>query len=326
MQITGDSNMNFRIIGTGSYVPDNIVTNDDLAKIVETSDEWISKRVGIKQRHISVNDTTLDMGHKAAVKAMEDAGVTADEIDLIVAATISADAASPSLACMIENRIGADCMSFDVSAACAGFLFALETAIGYIERKRAKKVLVVCSDRMSKLLDWTDRSTCVIFGDGAAGVVLEACEDGFYDSVIHTKGGDDVINIPMHDGISPFYKVEEKKPFLFMNGQATFKFAVNSITHDVKELFDKTGLAAEDIAVVIPHQANKRIIDFAQPKTGIDREKWYINIEEFGNVSGASIPIALDEMNKKGLLTRGQKILFTAFGGGLSSGAVIVEW
>ncbi len=318
--------MNFKILGTGSYVPANVVTNDDMAKIVETSDEWISKRVGIKERHVSINETTLDMGLAAAQRALENAGVSGSDIDLIVAATISADSVTPNLACMIENRIGADCMSFDVSAACAGFLFALETAMGFIERKRAKKVLVVCAERMSKLLDWTDRSTCVIFGDGAASVVLEATEEGFYDSVIHTKGGDDVIDIPTRDGISPFYKVEQKHPFLFMNGQATFKFAVNSITHDVKELLDRTGLTPEDIDFVIPHQANKRIIDFAQPKSGIDREKWYVNIERFGNVSGASIPIALDEMNRKGMLQRGQKILLTAFGGGLSSGALVFEW
>ncbi len=318
--------MNFKILGTGSYVPENIVTNDDLAKIVETNDEWITKRVGIKERHISVTDTTLDMGANAALDALENSGVKAEELDLIVTATISSDTACPSAACLIQSRIGANCMAFDVSAACAGFLFALETVSGFLERGRAKKALVVCTDRMSKLLDWSDRSTCVIFGDGAAAVVLEACEEGYYDSVIHTKGGNDVINIPARDGCSPFYKNEPQHPYLFMNGQATFKFAVNSISHDVAELFEKTGLTKDDIDVVIPHQANKRIIDFAQPKTGIDREKWYVNIERYGNVSGASIPIALDEMNKKGLLKRGDKILFTAFGGGLSSGAVIIEW
>lgn len=318
--------MNFKILGTGSYVPDNVVTNDDMAKIVETSDEWISKRVGIKERRVSISETTLDMGLNAANRALENASTKAEELDLIVAATISADSVCPNLACMIQNRIGASCMAYDISAACSGFLFALETAMGYIERGRAKKALIVCAERMSKLLDWSDRSTCVIFGDGAAGVVLEATEEGFYDSVIHTKGGDDVIDIPARDGISPFYKVEQKHPFLFMNGQATFKFAVNSISHDVRELLEKTGLSPDDIDVVIPHQANKRIIDFAQPKSGIARDKWYVNIERFGNVSGASIPIALDEMNRAGKLARGSKILLTAFGGGLSSGAVIFEW
>lgn len=319
--------MNFKVIGTGSYVPDNVVTNDDMSKIVETSDEWISKRVGIKERRVSVNDTTLDMGEKAAKAALENAGVPSGEIDLIIAATISSDTACPSLACMIQNRIGAEgSVAFDISAACSGFLFAVETAMGYIERKRAKKVLVVCAERMSKLLDWSDRSTCVIFGDGAAAVVLEASEEGYYDSVIHAKGGNDVINIPAKDGCSPFYKVEQEHPYLYMNGQATFKFAVNSITHDVKELFEKTGLTKDDIDFVVPHQANKRIIDFAQPKTGIDIEKWYVNIERFGNVSGASIPIALDEMNRSGMLKSGDKVLLTAFGGGLSSGAMVFEW
>ncbi len=318
--------MNFKILGTGSYVPDHVVTNDDLAKFVETSDEWIAQRVGIKERRVSISDTTADMGIKSAKKALESANVVGADIDLIVGATISADSVCPNLACMVEREIGADCMAFDVSAACSGFIFALETAMGFIERGIAKKVLVVCAERMSKLLDWNDRGTCVIFGDGSASVVLEASEEGFYDSVIHTKGGDDVIDIPTRDGISPFYKVEPKNPFLFMNGQATFKFAVKSISHDVKELLDKTGLTADDIDIVIPHQANKRIIDSAQPKTKIAREKWYINIERFGNVSGASIPIALDEMNRNGLIKKGDKILLTAFGGGLSSGAVVFEW
>lgn len=319
--------MNFKIIGTGSYVPDNVVTNDDLSKIVETSDEWISKRVGIRERRVSVNDTTLDMGEKAAKAALEDAKLEGKDIDLIVAATISADTACPSLGCMVQNRIGADCMAFDVNAACSGFLYAVETAMGYIERGRAKRVLVVCSERMSKLVDWTDRSTCVIFGDGAAAVVLEAREDGLYDSVFHTKGGNDVLNIPARDGCSPFYKVQsEEKPYLFMNGQATFKFAVNSISNDIAQLFEKTGLTKDDIDHVVPHQANKRIIDFASPKTGIDLDKWYVNIERFGNVSGASVPIALDEMNKKGMFKDGDKVLLTAFGGGLTSGAIVFEW
>lgn len=318
--------MNFKIIGTGSYVPDNVVTNDDMSKIVETSDEWISQRVGIRERRVSVTDTTLDMGEKAAKAALENAGTDGSELDLIVVATISGDAASPSTACMIQNRVGADCMAFDVSAACAGFLFAIETAMGYICRGTAKKVLIVCAERMSKLLDWTDRSTCVIFGDGAAAVVLEATENGIYDSVFHVKGGDDVINIPSTDGDSPFYKVEPQKPFIHMEGQATFKFAVKSIAHDIAELLEKTGIKPEEIAYVVPHQANKRIIDSAQKKTGIELDKWYVNIDRFGNVSSASIPLALDEMNRKGLLKQGDKILLTGFGGGLASGALVFEW
>lgn len=318
--------MNFKIIGTGSYVPDNVVTNDDMSKIVETSDEWISQRVGIKERRVSVTDTTTDMGAKAAMAALENAKIKSEELDLIVVATISSDSASPSTACMIQNKIGASCMAFDVSAACAGFLFAIETAMGYIERGTAKKVLVVCAERMSKLLDWTDRSTCVIFGDGAAATVLEATEEGIYDSVFHVHGGNDVINIPFSDGCSPFYKNDSPKPYLHMEGQETFKFAVKSITNDLAELFEKTGLTKDDIKYVVPHQANQRIIDFAQKKTGIEPEKWYVNIDRFGNVSSASIPIALDEMNQKGMLQSGDKILLTGFGGGLASGSLVFEW
>lgn len=318
--------MNFKIIGTGSYVPDNVVTNDDMSKIVETSDEWISKRVGIKERRISKTDTTLDMGTKAAFDALENAGLKGTDIDLIIVATISSDTCCPSLACMIQNRIGANCMAFDISAACAGYLFAVETAMGYINRGAAKKVLIVCAERMSKLIDWTDRSTCVIFGDGAAATVLEATEDGLYDSVFHVKGGDDVLKIPQTDGKSPFYELESEQPYLFMNGQETYKFAVGSIVHDIKELFEKTGIKGEDIAHFVPHQANKRIIDYAQKKLGYDAEKWFVNINKFGNVSSASIPLAIDEMNKKGMFSRGEKIVLAAFGGGLSSGAMVFEW
>ncbi|MDE7390639.1 MAG: ketoacyl-ACP synthase III [Lachnospiraceae bacterium] len=318
--------MNFKVIGTGSYVPDNVVTNDDLSKLVDTNDEWISKRVGIKERRISQTDTTLDMGTKASFAALENAGLKGTDIDLIVTATISGDTACPSTACMIQNRIGADCMAFDVSAACAGFLFAVETAMGYICRGKAKRVLIVCAERMSKLLDWTDRGTCVIFGDGAAAAVLEATEEGLYESVFNVKGGDDVLKIPATNGSSPFYQLESESPYLFMNGQETFKFAVNSITHDIAAVLENAGIAKENIAHVVPHQANKRIIDFAQKKTGIDLDKWYVNIDRYGNVSGASIPIALDEMNRSGVLKKGDKILLAAFGGGLASGALVFEW
>lgn len=318
--------MNFKIIGTGSYVPDNVVTNDDLSKIVETSDEWISKRVGIKERRVSKTDTTLDMAEKAAFDALSNAGVKGSDIDLIIVATISSDTVCPSLACMVQNRIGASCMAFDVSAACAGFLFAVETAEGYIARGKAKKVLIVCAERMSKLIDWTDRSTCVIFGDGAAAVVMEACEEGIYESVFHVKGGDDVLKIASSDGNSPFYENEPDKPFLFMNGQETYKFAVGSIVHDIKEVLEKSGLSDDDIAHYVPHQANKRIIDYAQKKLGYSADKWFVNIHKFGNVSSASIPLALDEMNKNGLLKRGEKIVLAAFGGGLSSSAMVFEW
>lgn len=318
--------MNFKVIGTGSYVPDNVVTNDDLSKLVDTNDEWISKRVGIKERRISQTDTTLDMGTKASFAALENAGLKGTDIDLIVTATISSDTACPSTACMIQNRIGADCMAFDVSAACAGFLFAVETAMGYICRGKAKRVLIVCAERMSKLLDWTDRGTCVIFGDGAAAVVLEATEEGLYESVFNVKGGDDVLKIPATNGSSPFYQLESESPYLFMNGQETFKFAVNSITHDIAAVLENAGIAKEDIAHVVPHQANIRIIYFAQKKTGIDLDKWYVNIDRYGNVSGASIPIALDEMNRSGILKKGDKILLAGFGGGLASGALVFEW
>lgn len=320
-QIPGTS---FSILGTGAYVPERIVTNDELSTLVETNDEWIKQRVGISERHIAANESCADMGAKAALAALESAGISPDELDLIIGSTISGDYASPSLACLVEKRIGADCMAFDISAACSGFLFLLDTAAGFFARGK-KKVLLVSSEKLSRLVDWTDRSTCVIFGDGAGAAVLGE-GDGYLDSLFHVSGGDDVIRIPNFGGFSPFSEVSAEKPVIHMEGQETFKYAVSSMTLDVKTLLERNSLSPEDIKFVVPHQANRRIIESASKRLGIPYEKFMVNIEKYGNTSSASLPIALDELRRSGRLERGDLCVFAAFGGGLADGACLVRW
>lgn len=317
--------MSFQIIGTGSYVPEHTVTNDDLKEFVETSDEWISQRVGIKTRHISENESAADMGYKAALAALEMSGTAPEELDLIIAASITGEYISPTVAGLIQRKLGASCPAFDISSACSGFLFALDTAAGFFARGRTKKALVIGAERMSKIIDWSDRNTCVIFGDGAGAAVLSEGES-YIDSHLFTAGGNEVISIPSTEGASPFYTPKSLKPFVFMEGQETFKFAVNSITEDISLLLEKNNLAAEDIRFIVPHQANIRIIQFASKRLKIPMDKFFVNIDKYGNTSAASVPIALDELNRSQGLKRGDIVLLTAFGGGLSSASCIIKW
>ena len=318
--------MSFCILGTGSFVPQRVVTNEDLSHMVETSDEWIVKRVGVKERRVCTTETVTDLGVEASVRALENSGVKAEELDLIIAATISADTISPGLAGMVQNRIGASCPCFDMNVACPGFLFALDVAAGFFARKAVRKVLVVSAERMSGLIDWTDRSTCVIFGDGAGAAVLGE-GDNYLASELHTAGGDDVISIPTWWNNSPFYKHELKKNKVNMAGQETYKFAVTSMVRDIQSVLKKAGLTGEQVKAVIPHQANYRIINEARRRIPeIAPEKFLLNIDRFGNTSSASEPILLDEANRQGLLQRGDYVVLTAFGGGLSTAASVVRW
>lgn len=317
--------MAIKILGTGSYVPEKIITNDDLTKIVDTNDEWIIQRVGVKERHVSVDETAADFAVEAAKRALESANITAGEIDLIIAATISSETVCPTVAGTVQKRIGADCPGFDINSACSGFLFALDTAVSYIARKTVKNVLVIGSERLSKIVDWTDRGTCVIFGDGAGAFVVGP-GDGYLSSKLYTDGGGEVIEIPAYHGSSPFYKGEAKKPYIFMDGQETFKFAVNKIVEDIKDVTEKAGLTLEEIDYVVTHQANIRIIDYAAKRLKLPKEKFVVDIEKYGNTSSASVAIAFDELHKYGKLKRGDKIVMSAFGGGLSSAACVIEW
>lgn len=318
--------MSFRILGTGSFLPQKVLTNDDLSHMVETSDEWITKRVGVKERRVCTTETNTDMGVAAALAALEDSGVKPEELDLIIGATISADTISPGLAGMVQNRIGAACPCFDMNAACPGFLFALEVADGFFVKKTVKKVLVVSAERMSGLIDWTDRSTCVIFGDGAGAAVLGE-GDSYLASELHTAGGDDVISIPTWWDNSPFYEHQLKQNKVNMAGQETYKFAVSSMVRDIQSVMAKAGITGEQVKAVIPHQANYRIINEARRRLPeIAPEKFLINIQRCGNTSSASEPILLDEANRQGLLQPGDYVVLSAFGGGLSSAASVVRW
>lgn len=318
--------MSFTILGTGSYAPEHVVTNDDLSALVETNDEWITKRIGVKSRHISETETNVDLAEQAARRALENAGVEPDALDLIIATTITSDSVSPGTGCMVANRLGASCPAFDLAAACSGFVFALETAAGFLARGMYKRVLVVSAERMSGIVDWTDRATCCIFGDGAGAAVLGP-GDGLIGCELTTKGGDDVISIPTQYDSSPWYKNEMKPTRIFMNGRETYKFAVTTMSGSVRALLERTNTPGEEIALVIPHQANYRIIDEARRRLPeIAPEKFCVNIDRYGNTSSASVPILLDEMNRAGKIKRGDKIILTAFGGGLSAGTILIQW
>lgn len=318
--------MSFQILGTGSFVPEKVVTNGDLSQMVDTSDEWIVKRIGVRRRHVCTTETVTDLGAGAARRALADAGVEPEELDLIIAATISADTISPGLGGMVQNRLGARCPCFDMNVACPGFLFALDVAAGFFARKTVKKVLVVSAERMSGLLDWKDRSTCCIFGDGAGAAVLGE-GDAYLASELHTQGGDDIISIPTWWNNSPFYERELPKNKVNMEGQPTYKFAVTSMVSDIKSVLEKAGITGEQVKAVIPHQANYRIINEARRRLPeIAPEKFLINIEEYGNTSSASEPILLDEARRQGLFQPGDYVVLSAFGGGLSSASCVIRW
>ena len=317
--------MSIQILGTGAYVPERILTNDDLSQMVETSDEWIRQRVGVQERHISVSESAAEMGAKAAQRALDAAGITADQLDLIVGATVSADAVCPSVSALVQQQIGAACPAFDVNSACSGFLFALDTAAAFIARGGIRYALVLGAERLSRIVDWTDRSTCVIFGDGAGAFVIAPGEN-YLASHLHTQGGDSVLAIPLGKGNSPFYKKEELPIAIRMSGQETFKFAVKQIVSDLKLIADQAGITPEQFDYIVPHQANLRIIDLAARRLGIPMEKFVVNLDRFGNTSSASVPISFDELARSGKLKKGDLIAMCAFGGGLSSAASLIRW
>ena len=318
--------MSFHILGTGSYLPPLVVTNDDIAKFVDTNDEWISTRTGIKSRHVSVDETASEMGAKAALEALKSAGISAEELDLILCATVSGEYIVPSLACMIQKDIGAHCPAFDMSAACSAFTVLMETAAAYISTGRYKKILLVGTEQMSRILDWTDRSTCILFGDGAGAIVVEP-GDGYLGSHMTFTGGDEVLNVPTKIGISPFWKGEETHSYVNMNGGETYKFATRSVPAEIQALLDQCSVEQSEVDWVVCHQANRRIIDaVARRLKGISPEKFLCNIEDHGNTTAATIPLLLDEYNKKGLFKKGDLIVVAAFGGGLSCIASLIRW
>ncbi|MCD7819427.1 MAG: ketoacyl-ACP synthase III, partial [Lachnospiraceae bacterium] len=311
---------------TGSCVPDNFVTNDDLTVFLETSDEWIRSRSGIEQRHLCTSETTSELAVQAAKNALENASASAEEIDLILCATISGEYICPSIAALVQRSLGAQCPCMDISAACTGWIYLMDTAAAFFARGGIRKMLLIGAESMSRVLNWHDRSTAVLFGDGAGAAVLEP-GDNYLGSSFVTAGNDEVIAIPSNRGISPWYQREEKTPLLHMDGQETYKFAVSNLPKRVDEVLAKAGLTEKDLDWVIPHQANKRIIDSAARRMkDVPADHFCMNLQKYGNTSAASIPLVLDEWNRAGKFKEGELLVMVAFGGGLSSAACLVRW
>ncbi len=326
------SNTRAGIAGLGFFVPEKILTNRDLEKLVETSDEWIRSRTGISERHIAERGVgTSDLAAKAALEAMKDAGVKADEIDLIIAATSTPDMPLPSCACFVQEKIGATkAAAFDLAAACAGFVYGLVTAEQFILTGTYQKVLVIGADLISSYIDWTDRSTCVLFGDGAgAAVVTRASSGGILSSVLGSDGRHaDLLKIACGGSKSPASKesVESKGHYLQMTGSEVFKLAVRGMTDAVTEALEKAGLKLEDVKIFIPHQANQRIIDAVAERLHLSKEKIFVNLQKYGNTSAASCAIGLYEAVKQGRIQKKDKVVLATFGSGLVWGAMVIEW
>lgn len=310
---------NIEIIGTGMAVPSKAITNDDLAKIVDTSDEWISTRTGIRNRFFCREDECANsLAIEAAGKALEDSGLNAENIGVCICATVSGDFATPSMACMVQRhlRLRENIPSFDINAACSGFLYGIEVARGLLNGTGEKYALVVGCEQLSKLLDMTDRSTCVLFGDGAGAAVIRLSNEKIYASTLGTRGGYEI----MAEGPG-------KKPsHLRMDGKEVFKFATTIIPKCIEGLKEKSGLGIEDVDKVICHQANERIIDFVVRRMKADPSKFYKNMDRYGNTSAASVPIALDELVKKGEVKSGDLLLMVGFGGGLTWAGALIRY
>lgn len=319
------------ITGVGHFLPDYVLTNKELESHVETDDEWIRTRTGISERRIlkEPGKATSYMAEKAASEAIEHAGVDPAEVDCIICATVTPDYLFPATAALVQKRIGAkNAFAFDLSAACSGFLYALSTGGTMIESGRAKKVLVIGADMMSSILDFTDRTTCILFGDGAGAVLLEASEEnGIIDYVHHTEGDEDcMLYQPAGGSMSPASKetVENREHYIRQDGRSVFKKATEGMADVSLEIMEKNNLKAEHVAWLVPHQANERIIDATARRMGLDREKVMVNISHYGNTTAATIPLCLYDW--KDQLEKGDNLILSAFGGGLTWGAIYLKW
>lgn len=333
-----------KICGTGSYVPARVVDNEELSRIVDTSDEWIRERTGIKRRHIAEWETTSYMASKAAREAITQAGIAAEEVDLILLATSSPDTVFPSAACEVQKEIGAvNAAGYDINAACSGFVIAFQTAQAYIMAGMYRNVLVIGAETLSRLVDWTDRGTCILFGDGAGAVLLSAKEGHFCHMSAHSDGGSgqalrlDGIRRDSLEGwktctdskaqpATERQSEQEDAPYIRMNGREVFRFAVKKEAEIIEELLEDAQLRAEEIDYFILHQANRRIIEAIARRIKVPVERFPMNLEEYANTSSATIPILLDEMNRDGRLKRGEKLILSGFGAGLTWAGCLIEW
>ena len=321
-----------RILGSGHYVPKNIVTNNDLSKIVDTNDEWISSRTGISTRYISDGEGVSDLASKAALLALKDANISATDIDMILLATMTPDSMLPNNASIIQKNIGAiNATCFDINAACSGFLFALNTAHAYLSSGMCKNILVTGAETLSKIVDWSDRASCVLFGDGAGAMVVTADDTKAFYSVsgsdgskghVLTGGATLLKNMLVN---SEETNIMTDNYYMHMDGQEVFKFAVTKVPECINEVLTKANLTAEDIDCFILHQANVRIISSVAKRLGVSPDKLPINLNKYGNTSAATIPILFDELKKSGSLDNAKQVIFSGFGGGLTWGASLVE-
>ncbi|MBE3127606.1 MAG: ketoacyl-ACP synthase III [Candidatus Atribacteria bacterium] len=321
-----------KIIGTGAYVPQRIVKNDELSKLVETNDEWITSRTGIKQRRISSGEKTYQIAAKAATEAIKNAGIDKKEIDMIILATITPDFFMPSTANLVQAELGLDDIpSFDLAAGCTGFVYGLQIADQFIKSKESKTILVIGAEVLSKVTDWSDRNTCVLFGDGAGAVILKSSnQEGIICTYTGSQGDlQEYLTLPAVPLKNPFLNVQNnngKPSNISMCGKEVFQFAIRVMIKSISRVLKKSNLFIEDIDYIIPHQANIRIIDHVARTLKIKREKFIINLDRFGNTSSASIPLALDEAHKKKIFCPGNRVIMVAFGGGLTWGAALANW
>lgn len=326
-------NIHVGISGIGSYVPEKILTNDDISKFVDTSNEWIVTRTGIEERRIADKEVaTSDLSTEAAKRALEDAKVKPEDIDLIIVATITSDHVTPSTACIIQKKLGATkAAAFDISAGCSGFVYGLTTGASFIKSGMYEKVLVVGGETLSRITDWEDRNTCILFGDGAGAVVLERCEEG-YGIMSFELGSDgtngEVLIVPAGGSKMPasHESVDNRLHSFKMDGKEVFKFAVRVIEKSSLNVLEKANLTLDDIDFFVPHQANIRIIDAAMKKLKLDNDKVCVNLNKYGNTSAASVPISLDEVSKAKRIKKGDNVLLVAFGAGLAWASMVIKW
>ncbi|MCD6406006.1 MAG: ketoacyl-ACP synthase III [Planctomycetes bacterium] len=323
-----------RISGTGSFLPEKVLTNHDLEKMVDTSDEWITTRTGIKERHIAADDVaTSDLAAEASRRALEDAGLTPEDIDLIIVATITPDTPLPSCACWLQAKIGAlNAGALDVSAACSGFVYGANIAWQFVRTGVYDNVLVIGAETLSKFTNWEDRTSCILFGDGAGAAVFSPSDDAASEILYGTMGADgrgaEIMITPAGGSRKPASQetVDNKEHCMVVRGRETYKFAVQKMADLVADGLEKVGLTSDQLRWIIPHQVNIRILEAAVKRLGIPLDDIYINIDRVGNTSAASVPIALDEASRKGLLKRGDNIALVAFGGGLSWASMMLRW
>lgn len=316
--------MSFQILGTGSALPACRKTNDDLSQLVDTSDEWITTRTGIKERRILTTETVTEIAVTAAKNALDNSGIAASELDYIICPTLAGDYMTPSLACVVQMELGASCPAVDINGACSGFLYGLDVAEGIFARKKARYVLVLAAERLSRILDWTDRSTCVLFGDAAAAVVLGEGDALHFLEV--TAHGNLCLAAPLSSGSCPYTEPDTRKPGLLMKSREVYTFAVGAISSGIEKAAQETGISTEETDYYFLHQANMRIIETARKKLGLPREKFPVNIQKYGNTSAVSIPLLLDEWNRAGKLKKGQHLVMCAFGAGLTTGTAAIDW